>query len=164
MATVMRPDCTQTATNSGCTDRSGKRFKSGEIYLDDSLQHRHLMDELVSLEEKADILAQMDIPFLRQPIEGQLDRLKAELHTQWLTFNRELKQGKLTHLEYDKDTQVLIWRKPKADKQPVREKSFYEQLPFCDIADVFRFVDSQCQFLAPLTPLQPRYAKKSGCR
>ncbi|TPG87753.1 Tn3 family transposase [Pseudomonas caspiana] len=137
-----------------------KRFKSGEIYLDDSLQHRHLMDELVSLEEKADILAQIDIPFLRQPIEAQLDRLKSELHMQWLAFNRELKQVKLTHLEYDKDTQVLIWRKPKADKQPVREKSFYEQLPFCDIADVFRFVNSQCQFLAALTPLQPRYAKK----
>ncbi|MGH8338461.1 MAG: Tn3 family transposase, partial [Gammaproteobacteria bacterium] len=50
-----------------------KRFKSGEIYLNDSLQHRHLMDELVSLDEKADVLAQMDIPFLRTPIEAQLD-------------------------------------------------------------------------------------------
>jgi hypothetical protein len=33
-------------------------------------------------------------------------------------------------------------------------------LPFCDVADVFRFVDSQTQFLSALTPLQPRYAKK----
>jgi TnpA family transposase len=30
-----------------------KRFKAGELYLDDSLQHRHLSDELVSLDEKA---------------------------------------------------------------------------------------------------------------
>ena len=37
---------------------------------------------------------------------------------------------------------------------------FYEQLPFCDVADVFRFVNAQCQFLSALTPLQPRYAKK----
>lgn len=28
-----------------------KRFKSGEIYLDDSLQHRHFSDELVSMDE-----------------------------------------------------------------------------------------------------------------
>ena len=76
-----------------------KRFKSGEIYLDDSLQHRQLSDELVLPGEKADILAQMDIPFLRRPIEAQLDVLKKELHTQWLAFDRELKQGKLTHLE-----------------------------------------------------------------
>lgn len=137
-----------------------KRFKSGEIYLDDSLQHRHLSDELVSLDEKADELAQMDIPFLRRPIEAVLDELKAELHTQWLAFNRELKQGKLTHLEYDKDTQKLIWHKPKVDKKPSREQAFYEQLAFSDVADVFRFVEGQCHFLATLTPLQPRYAKK----
>jgi hypothetical protein len=74
-----------------------KRFQSGELYLDDSLQHRHFSDELVSMDEKADVLAQMDIPFLRQPVNSQLDALGAELHTQWLAFNRELKQGKLTH-------------------------------------------------------------------
>jgi hypothetical protein len=118
-----------------------KRFQSGEIYLDDSLQHRHFSDELVSMNEKADALAQMEIPFLQQPIDAQLDALAAELHAQWLAFNRELKQGKLTHLEYDKDTQKLIWRKPKTENQKVREQAFYEQLPFCDVADVFRFVN-----------------------
>lgn len=137
-----------------------KRLKSGELFLDDSLQHRHLSDDLVALDEKADILAQMDIPFLRQPIEAQLDALKAELHTQWLALNRELKQGKLTHLEYDENTQTLTWRKPKVDKHPAREQAFYEQLPFCDVADVFRFVNGECRFLSALTPLQPRYAKK----
>jgi hypothetical protein len=79
-----------------------KRLKSGEIYIDDSLQHRHFSDELVSMEDKADLLAQMDIPFLRKPINIQLDALVTELREQWIAFNRELKQGKLTHLEYDK--------------------------------------------------------------
>ncbi len=137
-----------------------KRFQSGELYLDDSLQHRHLSDELVSMDEKADALAQMDIPFLQQPVDAQLDALAAELHAQWLAFNRELKQGKLTHLEYDKDSQKLTWRRPKGENQKAREQGFYEQLPFCDVADVFRFVNGQCQFLSALTPLQPRYAKK----
>ena len=140
-----------------------KRFQSGEIYLDDSLQHRHFSDELVSIDDKADALAQMDIPFLRQPINVQLDALTAELGEQWLAFNSELKEGKLTHLDYDKDRKKkLIWRKPKGDNQKIREQMFYEQLPFCDVADVFRFVNSQCQFLSALTPLQPRYAKKEA--
>lgn len=137
-----------------------KRLRSGELFLDDSLQYRHLSDELVSTDEKATVLTQMDIPFLRQPIETQLKALTAELHAQWLAFNRELKQGKLTHLDYDKDTQTLAWHKPKVDKHPARESAFYEQLPFCDVADVLRFVDSECRFLSELTPLQPRYAKK----
>jgi TnpA family transposase len=62
--------------------------------------------------------------------------------------------------EYDKDTQKLTWRKPKGENQKAREQAFYEQLPFCDVADVFRFVNGECQFLSALTPLQPRYAKK----
>jgi len=137
-----------------------KRFQSGEIYLDDSLQHRHFSDELVSMEEKADALAQMDIPFLRRPVDAQLDALTVELRAQWRAFNSELKQGKLTHLDYDKDTKKLIWRKPKTENKNVSEQTVYEQLPHCDVADVFRFVNGQCQFLSALTPLQPRYAKK----
>jgi len=76
-----------------------KRFQSGEFYLDDSLQHRHFSDELVLVDEKANTLAQIDIPFLRKPVDAQLNALTAELHMQWLAFNRELKQGKLTDLE-----------------------------------------------------------------
>jgi len=137
-----------------------KRLRSGELFLDDSLQYRHFADELVSTDEQADILAQMDIPFLRQPIETQLKALMDELHTQWLAFNRELKQGKLPHLAYDKDTHTLTGHKPKVDQHPAREAAFYEHLPLCDIADVLRFVEHECHFLSALTPLQPRYAKK----
>uniref|UniRef100_UPI001F01227C Tn3 family transposase n=1 Tax=Xenorhabdus sp. Sc-CR9 TaxID=2584468 RepID=UPI001F01227C len=139
-----------------------KRFQSGEFYLDDSLQHRHLSDELVSNEDKSDVLAQMAIPFLQQPVDVLLDTLSSELHQQWRAFNRELKQGQLKHLEYDKDTQKLHWRKPKTDNLKPQEQTFYAQLPFCDIADVFRFVNEQCHFLSVMKPLQPRYAKKQA--
>ena len=100
-----------------------KRFQAGELYIDDSLQHRHLSDELVSMDEKAAVLAQMDIPFLRQPVSAQLDALATELRAQWVAFNRELKQGKLTHLEYDKDTQRLTWRKPRGEPEGARASS-----------------------------------------
>ncbi len=137
-----------------------KRLKSGEIYLDDSFQHRCFTDELVCLDEKAEVLKKVGIPWLRQPIDTQLDALTAELHEQWPAFNRELRQGKLKHLDYDSKTKKLTWRRPRADNDAAQQDSFYEQLSFCDIADVFRFVNEQCQFLSALTPLQPRYAKQ----
>ncbi len=137
-----------------------KRLKSGEIHLDDSLQHRRFADELVSLEAKADVLGQLDIPWLRQPIERQIEALSAELREQWLAFNRELRQGKLKHLDHDSETGTLTWRRPKADNDAARQDSFYEQLSFCDVANVVRFVNEQCQFLSALTPLQPRYVKR----
>jgi len=137
-----------------------KRLKSGEIYLDDSLQHRRFTDELVSIEEQTAVLNQMDIPWLRRPIDDTLDALSAELRAQWLAFNRELRQGKLKHFDYDEQTKTLTWHRPKAENDAAQQNSFYEQLSLCDVADVFRFVDGQCQFLSALTPLQPRYAKQ----
>jgi TnpA family transposase len=137
-----------------------KRLKSGEIYLNDSLQHRRFTDELVSLEEKADVLAQLDIPWLRQPIDIQLKALSAELREQWLALERELRQGKLKHFDYDSKTGALTWRRPKADNDAAHQDSFYEQLAFCDVADVVRFTNDQCRFLSALTPLQPRYVKQ----
>lgn len=41
-----------------------------------------------------------------------------------------------------------------------QQDAFYGQLAYCDIADVLRFVNRQCRFLAALKPLQPRYAKQ----
>jgi len=137
-----------------------KRLKSGEIYVDDSLQYRRFTDELVSLDEQAGVLRQLDIPWLRRPIATQLAALTAERQTQWLAFNRALRRGKLTHLEYDSTTKTLTWRRPKADRTAAQQDRFYEQLPLCDVADVFRSVNDQGQFLSALTPLQPRYAKK----
>jgi TnpA family transposase len=137
-----------------------KRLKSGEIYLDDSLQHRNLTDELVSVEKQDRVLSQMDIPWLRRPIDVHIDILSKDLHEQWTAFNRELRQGKLKHLDYDTQTGTLTWHRPKADDDTGEQNRFYEQLPFCDITDVFRFVNEQCQFLSVLTPLQPRYAKQ----
>ena len=139
-----------------------KRLKSGELYLDDSLQHRRFSDELVSLEEQADVLRQMNIPWLREPIHTQLKALAGDLKTQWLAFNRELRQGKLKHLDYDRETKTLVWHRPKAEQEAARQDGFYEQLAFCDVADVFRFVNNECQFLSALTPLQPRYAKQGA--
>lgn len=160
-------DGTPAGLHAGCYEfwlyrQIRKRLESGELYLDDSLQHRHLSDELVSVEEKADILAQMDIPFLRKPIRRQLDELTRELHRQWITFNRELRQGKLPHLAFDNDTQKLSWRKQELSGPSGHVTDFWSQLPFCELADVFRFVNQQCGFLSALTPLQPLYVKKQA--
>ena len=124
------------------------------------MQHRCFTDELVSLDEKAVVLSQLDIPWLRQPLKAQFKALTDELHQQWLSFNSELHQGKLKHLKYDAQSKRLTWRRPEANNDMAQQDRFYDQISFCDVADVFRFVDEQSHFLPALTPLQPRYAKQ----
>jgi hypothetical protein len=137
-----------------------KRFDINELYLNDSIVNRRFGDAWVPVEQKADILKELDIPWFRQPLAVTLDALSAELDKLWKTFDRELRQGKLKHLEYDSTCKQLTWRKPKANKDKTFQSGFYDTLQARGIADIFRFVDERCQFLTALTPLQPRYAKK----
>jgi TnpA family transposase len=137
-----------------------KRLDMGDIYLDDSVQHRRFADDLVSMELKADALKALDIPWLRQPVDVTLDALFTELDAQWRAFDEELRGGKLKHLEFDPAKQTLTWHRPKSDKDKVLQQNFYAKLQARSITDVFRFVNERCRFLSAMTPLQPRYAKK----
>jgi hypothetical protein len=102
----------------------------------------------------------LDIPWLAQPVDATLDGLFAELDTQWRSFDQELRQGKLAHLDFDPIKKTLTWHRPKADQNEALEKDFYAKLTARDITDIFRFVNERCGFLSAMTPLQPRYAKK----
>ena len=137
-----------------------KRLDAGDIYLDDSVQHRRFADDLVSMERKAEALKVLGIPWLRQPVDITLDALFVELDDQWRAFDEELRVGKLKHLEFDPEKKSVIWHRPMADKDRQLQQGFYGMIPACNIADVFRLVNEQCHFLSAMTPLQPRYAKK----
>lgn len=106
------------------------------------------------------MLGTLDIPWSRQPLDTQLEALFAELERCWRTFDRELRQGQLKHLDYGPVRKKLAWRKPKADPDAARHAGFYGKLPARALADIFRCVNGRCQFLQALTPLQPRYAKQ----
>ena len=45
------------------------------------------------MDQKAEVLEQMDIPWLLQPVDAKLDMLCAELRNLSLKFDRELRQG-----------------------------------------------------------------------
>jgi hypothetical protein len=49
---------------------------------------------------------------------------------------------------------------PPAAEDNGEPQAFYAQLVPCDVADVLRFVNRECGFLAALKSLQPRYAKR----
>ena len=140
--------------------RLNEYLKTGKIYLEDSLQHRSLTQELVSIEEKDELIKQLNIPALNRPITEQLDDLFRELGQLWESFNKKLHKGELKHLRYDKKNQTLHLQKIKVDKDEQIKHHFFKQLPFCDIVDVLKFVNKDSGFLADLTHIQPRYAKQ----
>jgi TnpA family transposase len=137
-----------------------KRVATSELYLDDSIQHRRFGDELVAPDRTAEVLRELALPWLSQPVDATIDALCGELDRRWRAFDRDLRLGKLKHLEFDPERKTLSWRKPKVDKEESLQSGFYAKLQGRGIAGVFRFVNERCDFLSALTPLQPRYAKK----
>ena len=61
-----------------------KRLATGELAVDDSLRHRRFSDELVGVDRQAEILKNLDIPWLSRPVEAELDVLCADLDRRWL--------------------------------------------------------------------------------
>ena len=96
--------------------RLNEYLKTGKIYLEDSLQHRSLTQELVSLEEKDELIKQLNIPALNRPITEQLHDLFRELGQLWESFNKKLNKGELKHLRYDKKIKHCIYKKSKLIK------------------------------------------------
>lgn len=138
-----------------------KRLNAGELYLDDSIHHRSLNHELASLNLNEKDIKQLDVPALKSPIKNQIDSLFSELDELWITFNSELKDGKLKHLRYDEKHKTLHLCKSKEEqKDKELQHRFYSQLPLCDITDVLRFVHDHCRYLSALTPIQTRYCKQ----
>lgn len=139
-----------------------KQMETGSIYVANSIRHRPFSHELVSLEDKKEILNTLDIPWLKTPREEQLNLLFKELESLWRQFNYKLKKGDLKHIKYDHDKKEIIWVKPKLKKEEenTEKKTLYDKLPLCNISDVLRFTDEKCGFLSEFTPLQPRYNKQ----
>lgn len=81
-----------------------KRLDAGELHLDESIQYRAFGDELVPLEQKEAALRQLDIPWLRRPVEAELGALFAELDQRWRAFDRALRRGTLKHLQFEATT------------------------------------------------------------
>lgn len=137
------------------------QWKTGHIFLEDSLLYRSLNQELVSLKEKEALIEALKIPAFAQPIEKQLDGLLKELKSLWIRFNKALKKGELAHLRYDEKDKTLHMQKANFAREKKLKHQFYGQLPLRDVSDVLRFVHERCQFFSAFTHIQPRHTKQS---
>jgi TnpA family transposase len=137
-----------------------KQLSTGGLYIKDSINHRCFNHELVAIAQKEEILKKLNIPWLQQPIDKQLNDLSTELHYLWRLFNKTLKQDNLDHLKYDAKKKKLFGYKTRANQNEKLQSKFFKQVPICEISNILNFVNDDCNFLSAFTPLQPRYSKQ----
>ena len=135
------------------------QFNNGHVFLNNSLQHKSLEQELVPMDKLDDYINQLNLPILNTPIDKQLQELFKTLDELWHKFNKLLKANKLKHLRYDPITKTIHLKRPKEDKSQEVQSRFYSQVPIRDIADVLRFAN-ECNYMSAFTHIQPRYSKQ----
>ena len=94
-----------------------KMLTSGQAFVKDSINYRHLEDELIPYEywiaNKDKILASLNLPFLLMPIKEILKSLNEELTARYHEVNKHIENGENTHIKLQKDKyDAITWRLP----------------------------------------------------
>ena len=137
-----------------------EKILAGELYLNDSVSHRSFDVELLSIEAEAAALSELNNPIFHTISDEAVDELVTELEDLWQMFNKKLKKDDFKHLEYDKENQEILVKKPIEDDTEEIQQQFYSQISPSNIINILQFVHEECKFLQVLTPLQSHYAKK----
>ncbi len=140
------------------------RLEAGDIYISDSLRFRSFDEDLIPKEtwkqDKAQILQDIDAPWLSQPMAEVLKDLEKELETKYEEVNRRILSGENPHIKLSKKKNGEIrWTLPYVTNEETVNHPLFDELPQAPIAPLLQFVDSRCQCLDAFTHILQRYVK-----
>ena len=144
--------------------RLKKALESGGAFVKDSINYRHLEDELIPLKvwqrDKDKILRKINNPLFMKPITELLSELEQQLHNQYVLVNNHITSGENKYIKLDSSkNNKVTWHLPYKRQEDSVNNPFYEQLPTCNINDVMRFTAKQTGFLQNFTHIKPKYSK-----
>lgn len=143
-----------------------KMLISGQAFIKDSINYRHLEDELIPYEywvaNKDKILAKLNLPLLCTPIKELLKLLNKELTTNYHETNKRIENGDNKQIKLHENKQnIVTWHLPYKRQADEVNNPFYENLPSTNIADLVRYVVEETKLDTKFTKIQQRYTKKN---
>lgn len=138
---------------------------SGDIFFKDSGRYKSFEDDLIDLarwENKEQVLKQLSIPVLSEPIEQQLKNFKQTLESNLAEINRRILAGENKHIKVtgsqDNQRWALIYEK--IDEPASNE--FYEHIPQVGVEKILNFANQHCQFLQAFEHILGKYVKNQA--
>ena len=141
-------------------------LESGDIFFKDSGRYKSFEDDLIDLarwRNKEQLLKQLSLPVLSEPIEQQLEKLKQTLESKLAEVNRRILEGENKHIKVTGSKGNRKWYlvyEKKPDDPATNE--FYENIPQVGVGKVLNFVNQHCQFLQAFEHVLGRYVKKEA--
>lgn len=139
-------------------------LEAGDIYCPDSFRFRSFEDDLVSRErwqDKDQLLTEIGLPLLKQPIKEHLYELKKTLEQRLKDVNGRITKGENRHFSGRKGGS---WSLAYQGSPENLNHPFYDQLAQTEVSRVLHFVDERCPFMPAFEHILGRYTKSEGDR
>lgn len=139
------------------------RLHAGDIFFNDSLDHRSLEDDLISpedFENNYDQIAEMvNLPLLSSNFEELLDKKLEMLEERIQTVNKNILEGKNQHLKITDEKKKTWTLSYEGLEDEEVNNPIFVKLPQIELIDLIRFVNKKTQFLSGFTHILGKYAK-----
>lgn len=137
------------------------RIESGDIFVTDSFKNRSFEQDLISAKEwknnKANIIKEVDLPKLQQPIQQLLAAWKSIIEPLYKRVNQRIEKGLNPSVQIDgkhKDGSPK-WHLLYTEISKPLNHHIYEQFAPIDIASLLQLVDKHTHFLNTFTHQSP---------
>jgi TnpA family transposase len=136
---------------------------AGEIFIRDSNNFKSFEQDLLSDEQwkqKDTLIKNLNLPYLHEPIETILARLKTDLEATIKRVNDRIQQGSNPDIKVTGTGENTRWHLPYHNDEEPLDHPLYGQLPQVTIIDILAFVQQQTNYFSAFTHLIDRYAKQ----
>lgn len=143
-----------------------RQLESGQTFIPLSTKHRSIEEDLIPypdwINSWEQILQQLNLSILQQPIKVMLKELNGLLSQRYMEINDNIKNGHNKHIKlYESKPNIISWRLPYKKQDEAVNNPFYENIPNISLSEVVRFAAENSTFYKAFTPLLPSHAKKA---
>lgn len=141
-------------------NRINKYMKFGEIYLEDSIEFRHLELDLIPKSEfyknKKEILSKINLPYIQEPLSKIIDERMKYLENMYHITNKNILEGKNTYFNIKGKDNWTLNNETQDEEEFV---NFFENFEV-ELFDLLMFVNNETNFLNSFEHIAPINTKK----
>jgi hypothetical protein len=137
-------------------------LEAGNVFCRDSVRFRSFEDDLLDDETwKDNLIDNLGLPLLKQPIREHLAELEQQLENRLVEVNERIASGDNPHFKPLKRGSQVCWtlRYPQSS-EPINHP-FFDGLKQIDIGSLLHFVNRHCPFMEAFDHVLGRYAKQA---
>jgi TnpA family transposase len=138
-------------------------LEAGDVFCRDSVRFRSFEDDLIDddrWKDKDNLIANTDLPLLKQPIREHLAALEMQLEDRLIQVNQRIASGDNAHFAITKRGTQTRWTLQYPQSTELINHACFDALKQVDLSSVLHCVNQRCRFMEAFDHVLGRYVKQ----